>query len=207
VLRGARPDLPEQLNDRAADNWEPLAAIADAAGGPWPRRVREAAITLSGEASAPDSAGVELLRDIRACFGKLSRGRASSAELVEKLAEDPEGRWAGYNKGKPISQRQLSNLLKPFGIASQGVRLPDGSTPKGYSLDAFKDAFVRYLPPFDPQQRNKTRDSTSYCDFSTATPTSPLRMESNPKELIPNDCCAVADDKSMGPEGEQGEVF
>jgi hypothetical protein len=32
-------------------------------------------------------------------------------------------------------------------------------------------------------------------------------MEINPKQLIPNDCCGVADDKSLRPEGEQGEVF
>ena len=33
----ARPELPEALNDRAQDNWEPLLAIADYAGGEWPR--------------------------------------------------------------------------------------------------------------------------------------------------------------------------
>jgi hypothetical protein len=66
---------------------------------------------------------------------------------------------------------------------------------------------MRYLPPFDPQQRNKAVYSTSYGDFGTATPPSPLRMEINPKQLIPNDCCGVADDKSLRPEGEQGEVF
>lgn len=34
AVRAARPKLPEQLNDRAQDNWEPLMAIAEAAGGP-----------------------------------------------------------------------------------------------------------------------------------------------------------------------------
>src|SRR5206468_5707634 len=42
--------LPE-LNDRAADNWEPLLAIADLAGGDWPARARRAALALS---IAPD---------------------------------------------------------------------------------------------------------------------------------------------------------
>jgi putative DNA primase/helicase len=35
------------LHDRAADNWRPLLAIADAAGGAWPERARKAALTLA----------------------------------------------------------------------------------------------------------------------------------------------------------------
>jgi hypothetical protein len=42
------PDVPDELNDRAADNWRPLLAIADLAGGDWPHRAREAACVLSG---------------------------------------------------------------------------------------------------------------------------------------------------------------
>jgi putative DNA primase/helicase len=43
------PQIPDALNDRAADNWRPLLAIADLAGGKWPEQGREAAHTLSGE--------------------------------------------------------------------------------------------------------------------------------------------------------------
>ncbi|MET0195282.1 MAG: DUF3631 domain-containing protein, partial [Hyphomicrobiaceae bacterium] len=42
-LAAADPATPPQLNDRAADAWSPLLAIADAAGGDWPRRARHAA--------------------------------------------------------------------------------------------------------------------------------------------------------------------
>lgn len=34
----AEPVLPLELNDRAADAWEPLLAIADRAGADWPAR-------------------------------------------------------------------------------------------------------------------------------------------------------------------------
>jgi putative DNA primase/helicase len=51
------PPTPEQLNDRAADNWRPLLAIADLAGGDWPTRAREAACLLSGEAPT-DAMGI-----------------------------------------------------------------------------------------------------------------------------------------------------
>lgn len=47
-LRRARPSIPADLDDRAADNWEALLAIADAAGGPWPERARATALRLSG---------------------------------------------------------------------------------------------------------------------------------------------------------------
>jgi hypothetical protein len=40
------PDLPREIQDRAADIWEPLIAVADLAGGKWPRLAREAAVAL-----------------------------------------------------------------------------------------------------------------------------------------------------------------
>lgn len=48
AIRAARPSMPEGLHDRAQDNWEPLLAIADLAGGPWPEQARAAALALSG---------------------------------------------------------------------------------------------------------------------------------------------------------------
>src|SRR5512132_3246908 len=59
--------VPDGLNDRAADNWEPLLTIADRAGGQWPERARKAALALSG-AAEDGSIGVTLLGDIKAIF-------------------------------------------------------------------------------------------------------------------------------------------
>ncbi len=47
-LSAADPDIPETLHDRAADNWRPLFAIADLAGGNWPTLARQVAVRLSG---------------------------------------------------------------------------------------------------------------------------------------------------------------
>ena len=44
-LQHAQPAMP--LEDRAADTWEPLIAIADLAGGHWPDRARAAAPTVT----------------------------------------------------------------------------------------------------------------------------------------------------------------
>ena len=58
-LRDPEPEIPDSLDDRAADNWRPLLPIADLAGDAWPRRAREAACLLSGEGHDATSISVE----------------------------------------------------------------------------------------------------------------------------------------------------
>ena len=41
-LTAAEPIMPVGIEDRAADAWEPLLAVADAAGGDWPKKARAA---------------------------------------------------------------------------------------------------------------------------------------------------------------------
>ena len=86
MLREAEPALPEALDDRAQDGWEPLFAIADSAGGAWPERARAAALTLSESREAEDSSiGVRLLADMRTVFEDTGADRTPSAKLVEVL--------------------------------------------------------------------------------------------------------------------------
>jgi putative DNA primase/helicase len=137
------PPTPEQLNDRAADNWRPLLAIADLAGGDWPTRAREAACLLSGEAPT-DAMGIELLKDIRAAFGDDDEIR--SADLIAKLTADPERPWAEWKHGRPLSQKQLGSLLKPFCIISATVHPAGLAHGKGYRRSDFKEAWNVYCP-------------------------------------------------------------
>ena len=53
------------VEDRAADTWEPLIAVADAAGGHWPDTARTAVLTMTGgnESPAQVSLKVRLLMD------------------------------------------------------------------------------------------------------------------------------------------------
>src|SRR5262249_28090768 len=55
--------------------------------------------------------------------------------------------WCRWNRGGPISARQVAGHLRPFGIAPRSIRLPSGETPKGYMREWFEEAFSRYLPP------------------------------------------------------------
>src|SRR5262249_7363030 len=43
AIANADPDMPPGVINREADNWRPLLAIADEAGGEWPKRARKAA--------------------------------------------------------------------------------------------------------------------------------------------------------------------
>ena len=144
TVRVARPDLPHSLNDRAQDNWEPLLAIAQVAGGVWPDRARHAALKLSGTESATVSAGTELLADIQEVFEHTRLDKISTVELIRALCEDEEKCWATWNHGKQINPRQFARRLSGYGIKSKTIRLGH-ETAKGFEVAQFKDTFARYL--------------------------------------------------------------
>jgi putative DNA primase/helicase len=142
-LADPEPQMPGALNDRAADNWRPLLAIADLSGGAWPELARHAALILSGE-TQDGAVGVELLKDIRLAFGDDDAIR--SIDLVAKLTADTERPWAEWKRGKPLSQKQLGGLLAPFGICSETVSIPGMNDAKGYKRVRFEEAWAAYCP-------------------------------------------------------------
>ena len=74
----ADPEMPKGLNDRAADNWRPLLAIAEAAGGVILERAREVAVVLSGgDEDDGESIRTRLLGDIKAIFDERGMDRLS----------------------------------------------------------------------------------------------------------------------------------
>jgi hypothetical protein len=91
-----------------------------------------------------DGANVEVLRDIRVAFGDDQVIR--SADLVAKLAVDPERPWAEWKRGKPLSQKQLGGLLRPFGICSETISIPGVNDAKGYKRVRFEEAWAAYCP-------------------------------------------------------------
>mgnify|MGYP001170051897 CR=1 FL=1 len=145
ALRRSRPDLPAALNDRAQDNWEPLLAIAEIAGGPWPGLARHAALKLSGSGEDGGTVGNELLSDIREAFVTKRVTKISTADLIQALCEDDEKSWATYNRGKPITPRQVAKKLKDYGIASKNVKMGYNEVNKGFEVAQFQEAFARYL--------------------------------------------------------------
>ena len=165
-LHDVEPSVPDELDDRAADCWEPLLAIADAAGGEWPQRAREAAVALSGGGRDDASLGVRLLTDIKTMFTTRGVERLRSAELVQALNAIEESPWPDLDR-RPLDATRLARLLKPYGIAPKTVRLDEGSTAKGYDRDWFADAWERYAPaspgvlPVTPVTLNTTHAQAS----------------------------------------------
>ena len=94
ALLAADPELPPALDDRAAEAWEPLLAIADLAGPDWSIKAREAAIALSTD-ERPDeqSRGTLLLGAVQTAFG--NGDRMPSAELIEQINADEELPFGG----------------------------------------------------------------------------------------------------------------
>lgn len=164
-VRLAQPDLPDVLGDRAQDNWEPLLAIAGCAGPDWVRRATAAALKLSSSGKTSASTGNELLADIEGVFESKGVFKISTADLIKALVDDDEKPWATYNRGKPLSPRQLARQLAGYDIKSKTVRF-GYSTPKGFESSQFADAFARYLAsptelPELPQQRNDMPESNN----------------------------------------------
>lgn len=146
-VKQARPVLPDELNDRAQDNWEPLLAIADYACGNWPQLARHAALKLSGMEQEAVSLSAELLADIKEVFETKKVERIATADLLAALIEDDLKPWATYNRGKQMSPRQLAKRLDEYGIHSQNIKFGYSDVKKGFRLDQFTDSFARYLTP------------------------------------------------------------
>ncbi len=154
-LADHRPQFPPGIQDRAADVWEPLLAVADAAAGRWPQAARVAAVTLvtASRVDTP-SLGIRLLSDLRFIWGEANYRR--TAELLEELNGLVESPW-GDLRGKPLEARALARLLSPYDVKPTTGRTSDG-TSKGYRREDLVDAWARYLGP--PPQTTVTSVTT-----------------------------------------------
>jgi len=155
ILKEIDPEMPEQLNDRAMDNWRPLIAIADCVGGAWPSLAREAAKILSCNATGDeDGPGIQLLTDLQTLFLEQNSDRLGSQEITTALHSMEDRPWPEYGRQrKPISATSIARILKRFGICPRQFRQAGGKE-RGYFLEDFADAFKRYLP--DTGIRNGT---------------------------------------------------
>lgn len=147
LLQRVVPKPLDTPNDRAADNWSPLLAIAAVVGGEWSNRARESARLLLDVAARaePVTARIQLLMDIRQIYTICKKERLTSTEIVSHLNKLEGHPWAEWKNGGPMTVHQIAGLLKDFGIRPKTIRFGT-STAKGYSYSAFKDAFTRYLP-------------------------------------------------------------
>lgn len=155
----AWPVMPPGIVDRPAECWEPLLAVADAAGGDWPARAREACVAINAATAARgQSLGVRLLIDLRKLFDASGAVAMPTADILVRLCgeapyardEDDEGvflteaPWRDL-RGSPLDERGLANLLRRYDARPVKIKVA-GRSLQGYRREDLWDAWQRYAP-------------------------------------------------------------
>ena len=161
-LRAFEAPSLEHFSDRQIDNWEPLLAIADAAGETWSKRALDAAKELSAAASKARARSPEmyLLGTIYRAFQERGFYRdedfIATTDLCKRATEDQEAPWADWNAGRGLSLEKFASILRGFDIRSSRPRSGPNKAHKGFYLKQFRASFLRYLktdgisPPPNP---------------------------------------------------------
>ena len=141
--------FPPNPNDRFRDVWEALLAIADTAGGEWAGtggRAWHACRAIGADTNDETGAREVLLADLQVVFADKGNPNALPTKVILEalhgMEDCPRSEW---KRGKSLSPRGLSALLKPFRIAPSTIRLQDRTTPKGYKRTALEPHWKRYL--------------------------------------------------------------
>ena len=173
-LRGAVPELPDDLSDRAADAWEPLLAIADLAAGDWPENARAAATKLSAQTDGDElGRGAQLLGAIKQAMA--GDDRIATTDLLPLINDDDELPFGSWRDGRGLDGRGLARLLKPYEIKPRTLRIGD-QTAKGYLSADLRDAWDRYLHPLQ-ERPAVTDDPDEHAGVTDVTPVTPQHTE------------------------------
>ncbi len=213
-LAKTQPPVPDEIDDdRAADKWEPLLAIADVAGGEHGVQAREAMLRLCRLEEDNQSVRVKLLADLKDIFEKHSADKLLTEEILDNLIAMESRPWPEFSRGKPLTPSGLARLLKPHKVRPKSVRSSrSGKQKKGYDIGDFKEAF-RYLPQdgttAQAPEEAQTSAENSCAASETCDGTVPL-AESHNGTLKPavHKGCAVVPDKTppLGGCGDQPDA-
>jgi putative DNA primase/helicase len=155
------PELPDCLDDRQQDNWEPLLQIASVCGEKWFGLMTHAAIAMSPVNIFDETNLAEmLLGDIAEVFDAIAGDRISSTNLLHALLSDETKPWVDYRRGRAMTQYDVAGLLRRYGIRPVDLRV-SGKVLKCYLREHFDDAFVRYLGRAATPQRGATSEGES----------------------------------------------
>jgi hypothetical protein len=147
------PEMPAGVEDRDADVWEALLAVADLAGGQWAQNARASAVALvaASKRNAP-SVGILLLHDISKVFRQAydyeANPKLHTDAILSGLVRISDSPWSKIRKGQPIDANTLARMLRRYGIAPKPQRVGQ-DVFKGYAKDQFADAWKRYPLPVE----------------------------------------------------------
>jgi hypothetical protein len=115
-LKAAQPLLPAGFNNRVANNWRSLLAIAELADATWAQRARDAAEHLTRARAEPSWQQRLLQAAVKIGAGRLY---ILSKALLAELTRDPTSPWNDYpgfrHRGK-ITERQIAMLWKSLDV-------------------------------------------------------------------------------------------
>jgi hypothetical protein len=154
------PERPAGIEDRDADVWEPLLAVADLAGGRWPELARVTAVTAVtalGVKTEPGE-GMLLLWQIKAIFEAQKTDRLLTRDLLAKLQKSGQFQWAAPTQQAAI---KMSKLLSDYGVAVPTTLRVGAERGKGYEIGVFAEAWRRYPPPPDDKEDDNEQPVTT----------------------------------------------
>lgn len=153
TVRYQRPTIPIILNDRAADNWRPLLAVAAVIGGDWPEIATKAALDVHGAQDPEETVPNALLKELQQMFS--GADFFPTDEILEALNKNKEAPWADWKH--QMTAEKLAKILRSFGVKPKQKR-SGGDPVRGYLKEDLKPVFDRYLfsssppPPEKPFQ-------------------------------------------------------
>lgn len=149
------PLMPEGVEDRDADIWEALLAVADLAGEPWAKQARATAVTVvTASRRRPPSLGIQLLHDVRIVFDQSYNSKLQTEYITSRLTQISGSPWSKIRKGEPIDANYLAHRLRKYGIAPKPLRI-GAAVFKGYSVTQFEDAWKRYPMPVEDDEADE----------------------------------------------------
>jgi DNA polymerase I-like protein with 3'-5' exonuclease and polymerase domains len=159
--------FPAGMNERAEDVWEPLLAVAVAAGGDWPDRARQAALELTPADDDSGDLAVLLLADIRRVFADAGWPEAvKSGALVKALNGLEEAPWGALRDGKGLSTHRLARDLAAFELGPERDQL-EGSTVRGWWRRSLEPVWERYLPDFEESAEDVKNGESALSAFQS----------------------------------------
>ena len=128
-----------------------LLAIADSAGGSWPKRIRAAAVSLTKQFYEPSVGRQCLNLFVELFLTSEYDGLVTSAWAHEQFIADPTAVWVNYKGKGLITQRGIADILAGYQSALGGPIRPDVIHPRGrpadrgYKIEWFEIVFRHYL--------------------------------------------------------------
>jgi putative DNA primase/helicase len=203
--------LPPTLSNRIGDNWRPLLAVAELAGGKYPTRAMESAMAAAQQQEQGQIS--MLLADIHLVFG--ARNQILSQELVDGLLGLDETPYGDLNRGRAITTNWLARQLKGIVTQSTTTMQVGKDRKKGYTRAAFTDAWERYgIAGLDKDVR-ETPSKTTVTTVTTGqmppsnghSGTDGARLSEGPNPNGTAGCHVVTDDTDDTDDTDEKEGF